>query len=104
MAKKNNGKPKDDYPSKWLFVNSLLDFENHMLVKTANVKQNRFSVIYTRRAVAELSGSSRVKPAEEPVESSHIHINCMPSDLSPRADAVEYVHPEAPVEEAMERA
>jgi hypothetical protein len=37
MAKKNNGKPKDDYPT----------FEVKMTVKDAKVKQNRFSVVYS---------------------------------------------------------
>jgi hypothetical protein len=37
MAKKDNGKPKNDYPN----------FELKMLVKTAKVKENRFSVVFT---------------------------------------------------------
>jgi hypothetical protein len=41
MAKKNNGKPKDDYPN----------FEVKMTVKEANVKENRFSVIFSTDAI-----------------------------------------------------
>ena len=41
MAKKNNGKPKDDYPN----------FEVKMTVKEANVKENRFSVIFSSDAI-----------------------------------------------------
>lgn len=41
MAKKNNGKPKDDYPN----------FEVKMTVKEANVKENRFSVIFSTEAI-----------------------------------------------------
>jgi hypothetical protein len=37
MAKKDNGKPKNDYPN----------LELKMLVKTAKVKENRFSVVFT---------------------------------------------------------
>ena len=45
MAKKNNGKPKDDYPP----------FEMRMTVKEAKVKENRFSVTFSEEAL---------KPAE----------------------------------------
>lgn len=41
MAKKNNGKPKDDYPN----------FEVKMTVKEAKVKQNRFSVVFSENAL-----------------------------------------------------
>ena len=45
---------------------NLLDFENHMVVKKANVDKNRFSVIYTERAIEKVSGisSSMAKPVE----------------------------------------
>lgn len=45
MAKKDNGKPKDDYPN----------FEMKMTVKTAKVKQNRFSVVFSEKALLPVS-------------------------------------------------
>lgn len=49
MAKKTNGKPKDDYPN----------FEVKMTVKEAKVKENRFSVVFSEAAV-ELPKPERV--------------------------------------------
>jgi|688.fasta_scaffold1405943_1 hypothetical protein len=49
MSKKNNGFPKDDYPSKTFF--NFVDFEVEMLVKQANVKQNRFTVVFTQNSL-----------------------------------------------------
>ena len=41
MAKKKNGKPKEDYPP----------FEMSMTVKDAKVKLNRFCVLYSDLAI-----------------------------------------------------
>lgn len=49
MAKKNDGKPKDDYPN----------FEVKMTVKEAKVKDNRFSVVFSEEAI-ELAKPERV--------------------------------------------
>jgi len=38
MAKKDNGKPKNDYPSKNCWVDNVLDFEVKMPLKLAKVK------------------------------------------------------------------
>ena len=45
MAKKDNGKPKDDYPT----------FDYKMSVKSAKVKKNRFSVAYNEDALSIIS-------------------------------------------------
>ena len=63
MAKKKNGKPKDDYPSKFWLFKVCLDFEMATMVKTADVKKNRFSVIYTSKALIS-------KPAENSLADS----------------------------------
>ena len=45
MAKKDNGKPKDDYPT----------FDYKMSVKSAKVKKNRFSVAYNEDSLSKIS-------------------------------------------------
>ena len=45
MAKKDNGKPKDDYPT----------FDYNKSVKSAKVKKNRFSVAYNEEALSIIS-------------------------------------------------
>lgn len=52
MAKKDSGKPKDDYPN----------FETKMSVKTAKVKENRFSVVFSERALILSPPIVTVKP------------------------------------------
>ncbi len=44
MAKKDSGKPKDDYSA----------FDLPSKVKDANVKQNRFSVSFTSEAIEDI--------------------------------------------------
>ena len=57
MAKKDNGKPKNDYPN----------LELKMLVKTAKVKENRFSVVFTQAAVVEAVQDLKITSAANPV-------------------------------------
>ena len=51
MAKKTNGKPKDDLPP----------FELKMSVKQAKVKQNRFSVVFSEDAITSAELAAPVK-------------------------------------------
>ena len=51
MARKN-GEPKSDYPSKSrCFFSLKIDFELDMTIQHANVKQNRFCVVFSEKAV-----------------------------------------------------
>ena len=50
MWAKKNGNPNEDYPSKNCSI-YILDFEINQLIKSANVKLNRFSVVYQQSSV-----------------------------------------------------
>ena len=71
IAKKKNGKPKDDYPP----------FEMTQTIKEANVKNNRFSVLFSEKALIE-AGQEQVLEKREVADHAASQISNS-TDISP---------------------
>lgn len=58
-AARKNGKPKDDYPSKYFLVILTTDFDMNVIIKGAGVKNNHFSVIFSDKTVVSIDDKKK---------------------------------------------
>jgi hypothetical protein len=65
-AARKNGKPKDDYPSKYRQkFNCLLDFDVNVIIQGAGVKNNHFSVIFADKTVISVDDKKKTLDQED---------------------------------------